>query len=92
MFVKWQTTQSRRLSILKQSEEYCAEQVISFQQQTNMEKVFDEVVYPEELTLNKMDHVADTVSDKTAYRYSTGHQTFQPERRLRRAYLSRTGI
>ena len=35
-----------------------------------MEKVFDEVVYPEELTLKKMDHVADTVSDKTAY--STG--------------------
>ena len=27
--------------------------VISFQQQTNMEKVFDEVVYPEELTLKK---------------------------------------
>jgi hypothetical protein len=27
----------------KQNEEYCVEQVISFQQQTNMEKVFDEV-------------------------------------------------
>jgi hypothetical protein len=50
MSVKWRTTQSRRLSILKQSEEYCVEQVISFQQQTNMEKVFDKVVYPEELT------------------------------------------
>jgi hypothetical protein len=37
-----------------------------------MEKVFDEVVYPEELTLKKMDHVAVTVSDKT------GH-TFQPD-------------
>ena len=37
-----------------------------------MEKVFDEVVYPEELTLKKMDHVAITVSDKT------GH-TFQPD-------------
>ena len=61
----------------KQNEEYCVEQVISFQQQTNMEKVFDEVVYPEELTLKKMDHVADTVSDKTAY--ITGHQTFQPD-------------
>jgi hypothetical protein len=45
-----------------------------FEQQTNMEKVFDEVVYPEELTLKKMDHVAVTVSDKTAY--STGHQTY----------------
>ena len=74
----------------KQNEKYCVEQVISFQQQTNMEKVFDEVVYPEELTLKKMDHVADTVSDKSAY--STGHQTFQPEGRLRRAYPSRTGI
>ena len=61
-----------------------------FEQQTNMEKVFDEVVYPEELTLKKMDHVAVTVSDKTAY--STGHQTFQPEDRLRRAYPSHTGI
>jgi hypothetical protein len=38
-----------------------------------MEKVFDEVVYPEELTLKKMDHVAVTVSDKT------GQQTFQPD-------------
>ena len=56
----------------KQDEEYCVEQVISFQQQTNMEKVFEEVVYPEELTLKKMDHVAVTVSDKT------GH-TFQPD-------------
>jgi hypothetical protein len=37
-----------------------------------MEKVFEEVVYPEELTLKKMDHVAVTVSDKT------GH-TFQPD-------------
>jgi hypothetical protein len=37
-----------------------------------MEKVFDEVVYPEELTLKTMDHVAVTVSDKT------GH-TFQPD-------------
>jgi hypothetical protein len=36
-----------------------------------MEKVFDEVVYPEELTLKKKDHVVVTVSDKT------GH-TFQP--------------
>jgi hypothetical protein len=47
--------------------EYCVKQVISFQQQTNMEKVFDEVAYPEELTLKKMDHVAITVSesDKT---------------------------
>ena len=36
-----------------------------------MEKVCDEVVYPEELTLKKRDYVADTVSDKT------GHQTFQ---------------
>jgi hypothetical protein len=27
-----------------------------------MEKVFDEVVYPEESTLKKMDHVAVTVS------------------------------
>jgi hypothetical protein len=36
------------------------------------------------------DHVAVTVSDKTAY--STGHQTFQPEGKLRRAYPSRTGI
>jgi hypothetical protein len=35
---------------------------ISFQQQTNMEKVFDEVVCPEELTLKKMDHVTVTVS------------------------------
>ena len=57
----------------KQNEEYCVEQVISFQQQTNMEKVFDKVVYPEELTLKKMDHVAVAVSDKT------GHQTFQPD-------------
>ena len=55
-----------------------------------MEKVFDEVIYPEELTLIKMDHVADTVSDKTAY--ITGHQTFQPEGRLQTAYPSRTGI
>jgi hypothetical protein len=45
-----------------QNEEYCVEQVISFQQQTNMEKVFDEVVYPEESTLKKMNHVAVTVS------------------------------
>ena len=37
----------------KQNEEYCVEQVISFQQQTNMAKVFDEVVYPEESTLKK---------------------------------------
>ena len=37
-----------------------------------MEKVFDKVVCPEELTLKKMDHVAVTVSDKT------GH-TFQPD-------------
>ena len=37
-----------------------------------MEKVFDEVAYPEELTFKKMDHVAVTVSDKT------GH-TFQPD-------------
>jgi hypothetical protein len=44
----------------KQNEEYCVEQVISFQQ-TNMEKVFDEVVYPEESTFKKMDHVAVTV-------------------------------
>ena len=54
--------------------EYCVEQVISFQQQTNVEKVFDEVVYPEELTLKKMDLLAVTVSDK-----SYGHQTFQPD-------------
>jgi hypothetical protein len=40
----------------KQNEENCVEKVISFQQQTNMEKVFDEVVYPEESTLKKMDH------------------------------------
>ena len=46
----------------KQNEEYCVEQVISLQQQTNMEKVFDEVVYPEESTLKKMDHVAVIVS------------------------------
>ena len=46
----------------KQNEEYCVEQVISFQQQTNMEMVFDEVIYPEESTLKKMDHVAVTVS------------------------------
>ena len=49
----------------KQNEEYCFEQVISFQQQTNMEKVFDEVVYPEESTLKKMDHVAVTASTLT---------------------------
>ena len=42
-----------------------------FNNKLNMEKVFDEVVYPDELTLKKMDHVAVTVSDKT------GH-TFQP--------------
>jgi hypothetical protein len=47
-----------------------------------MEKVFDEVVYPEELTLKKMDHVADTVSESDKTAYSTGHQTFQPEGRL----------
>jgi hypothetical protein len=46
----------------KQDEEYCVEQVISFQQQTNMENVFDEVVYPEELTLKKKDHVQTTQS------------------------------
>jgi hypothetical protein len=59
----------------KQNKEYCVEQVISFQQQTNMEKVFDEVVYPEESTLKKMDHVAllSLYSDKTR------HQTFQPD-------------
>ena len=45
----------------KQNEEYCVEQVISFQQQINMEKVFDEVVYLEESTLKKMDHVAVTL-------------------------------
>ena len=64
MSVKWQTTQYCVVCQYKngkQSEEYCVEQVISFQQQTNTEKVFDEVVYPEELTLKKMDHVADTV-------------------------------
>jgi hypothetical protein len=33
----------------------------AFQQQTNMEKVCDEVVYPEESTLKKMDHVAVTL-------------------------------
>ena len=57
----------------KQNEEYCVEQVISFQQQTNMEKVFDEVVYPEESTLKKMDHVADTVS------WQNGSPKFQPD-------------
>ena len=57
-----------------------------------MGKVIDEVVYPEELTLKKMDHVADTVSESDKTAYSTGHQTFQPEGRLRRAYPSRTGI
>jgi hypothetical protein len=39
-----------------------------------MEKVFDEVVYPEELTLKKMDHVAVTVSESD----KTGN-TFQPD-------------
>jgi hypothetical protein len=43
-----------------------------FNNKLNMEKVFDEVVYPDELTMKKMDHVAVTVSDKT------GH-TFQPD-------------
>jgi hypothetical protein len=66
----------------KQNEDYCVEQVISFQQQTNMEKVFDEVVYPEELTLKKMDRVAVTVRQNWSH-VST---------RLRRAYQSRTGI
>jgi hypothetical protein len=37
-----------------------------------MEKVFDEVLYPEELILKKMNNVAVTPSDKT------GH-TFQPD-------------
>jgi hypothetical protein len=32
-----------------------------------MEKVFDKVVCPEELTLKKMDHVAVTVSNKTGH-------------------------
>jgi hypothetical protein len=40
-----------------------------------MEKVFDEVVYPEESTLKKMDHVAVTVS----LLWQTRHQTFQPD-------------
>ena len=60
MSVKWQTTRLRRLVNIekgKQNEEYCVEQVISFQQQTNTEKVFNEVVYPEESTLKKVDHV-----------------------------------
>jgi hypothetical protein len=49
MSMKWQTTQYCvvcQYSNGKQSEEYCVEQVISFQQQTNTEKIFDEVVYP----------------------------------------------
>jgi hypothetical protein len=48
------------------------EQVISFQQQTNMEKVFDEVIYPVESTLKKM-ALLSLYSDKTR------HQTFQPD-------------
>ena len=69
----------------KQNEEYCVEQVISFQQQTNMEKVFNEVVYPEESTLKKMDHVA--VSGVTV---SLLWQNSSPNvsTRLRRAYPS----
>ena len=62
----------------KPNEEYCVEQVISFQQQTNMEKVFDEVVYPEESTLKKMDHVG-MWSVLSLYSDKTGHQTFQPD-------------
>jgi hypothetical protein len=61
----------------KQNEEYCVEQVISFQQQTNMEKVFDEVVYPEEPTLNKMDHgMWPFVALLSLYSDKTRHQTF----------------
>ena len=48
-----------------------------------MEKVFDEVVYPEELALKKMDHVADTVRQNWSPNVLT---------RLQRAYPSRTGI
>jgi hypothetical protein len=45
-----------------------------------MEKVFDEVVYPEESTLKKMDHVAVTVS--------TQNSSPNVSTRLRRAYPS----
>jgi hypothetical protein len=48
--------------------------VLPHQQQTNMEKVFDEVVYPEELTLKKMDHVAVTVSDKTSHMFQPDYE------------------
>ena len=81
MSVKWQTTRLHRLVNIekgKPNEEYCVEQVISFQQQTNMEKVFDEVVYPEESTLKKMDHVG-MWSVLSLYSDKTGHQTFQPD-------------
>ena len=64
----------------KQNEECCVEQVISFQQQTNMEKVSDEVVYPEESTLKKMDHgMWPLVALLSLYSDKTRHQTFHPD-------------
>ena len=53
MSVKWQTSQLRRMSILKRetSAEYCVEQIISTNNKLRWEKVFDEVVYPEESDL-----------------------------------------
>ena len=62
----------------KQNEEYCVEHVISFQQQTNMEKVFDEVVYPEESTLKKWT-MWPLVALLSLYSDKTRHQTFQPD-------------